>query len=345
MISDRSRKEKSVRYWLWTGAGLIFLMLIIGGITRLTGSGLSMTDWNLVMGAIPPLDHSRWIKAFERYKQFPEYQQLNIGMSLPEFKSIFFWEYLHRLLGRLIGLVFFIPLIWFWWRGYFDQKLKKKMSLLLGLGIMQGAMGWIMVKSGLVNNPHVSHYRLAMHLTLAFLLLGCCVWFALDLREGPNIRKTPAKKQLKRWMWIILGIFFTQIIWGAFVAGLHAGKIYNTFPLMNSSWLPDNAWILKPIILNLLANPGTVQLVHRIVGTLLTLMVILLWIKMQVTSLEPTVRRRGLALLLIILIQYTIGVFTLLNHVPVILGVVHQAGAMVFWIGWLFLFTPLYRMK
>jgi len=345
MISDRNRKKKSVRYWLWTGAGLIFLMLIIGGITRLTGSGLSMTDWNLVMGAIPPLDHSSWIKAFDRYKQFPEYQQLNVGMTLYEFKSIFFWEYLHRLLGRLIGIVFFIPLIWFWWRGYFNRFLKKRMSVLMGLGVLQGAMGWIMVRSGLVDNPHVSHYRLAMHLTLAFLLLGCCVWFALDLKKGHTIQGSSDKVLLKRWLWVIAAVFFVQITWGAFVAGLHAGKIYNTFPLMNNHWAPVNAWVLKPVILNFLANPGTVQWVHRIVGTLLTLMVILLWIKIQMTDTEPHIKKRGLALLLIVLLQYGVGVFTLLNHVPIALGVIHQAGAVLFWIGWLFLFNPLYHMK
>ena len=345
MISDRSKKKKSVRYWLWTGAGLIFLMLIIGGITRLTGSGLSMTDWNLVMGAIPPMDHSSWVKAFARYKQFPEYQQLNVGMTLNEFKSIFFWEYLHRLLGRLIGIVFFVPLIWFWWRGYFDQSLKKKMSVLMGLGVLQGAMGWIMVRSGLVDNPHVSHYRLAMHLTLAFLLLGCCIWFALDLREENTVKRSSDKLQLKRWLWAIAALFFVQITWGAFVAGLHAGKIYNTFPLMNSHWTPAHAWALKPVILNFLANPGTVQWVHRIVGTLLTLMVILLWIKIQMTDIESQIRKRGLALLIIVLFQYAIGVFTLLNHVPIALGVIHQAGAMLFWIGWLFLFNPLHRMN
>ncbi|HKK46963.1 MAG TPA: COX15/CtaA family protein, partial [Balneolaceae bacterium] len=297
MHSDRTSKEKSVRYWLWTGAGLIFLMLIIGGITRLTGSGLSMTNWNLVMGTIPPLDHSSWLQAFDRYKQFPEYRQLNFGMTLPQFKAIFFWEYLHRLLGRLIGLVFFIPLVWFWWRGYFDRSLKKKMSVLLGLGILQGAMGWIMVKSGLVDNPHVSHYRLAMHLTLAFILLGCCIWFALDLRDGKVIRHTPGKKQIKRWLLVIAVFFFVQIAWGAFVAGLHAGKIYNTFPLMNSRWIPSHAWSLKPVLLNLLANPGTVQWIHRIVGTLLTLVVILLWIKVQMAQTEPIIQKRALALL------------------------------------------------
>lgn len=345
MISDRGKKEKAVQYWLWTGAGLIFLMLIIGGITRLTGSGLSMTNWNLIMGVVPPMDHASWMHTFNQYKQFPEYQQINVGMTLSDFKSIFFWEYLHRLIGRIIGLVFIIPFVWFWWKGYFDRSLKKRMSVLLGLGMLQGAIGWIMVKSGLVDQPHVSHYRLAIHLSMAFILLGCCVWFALDLNKKNKIQPTGSKRQLRHWLWGIATIFFFQIIWGAFVAGLRAGKIYNTFPKMNSHWIPRNAWMLKPTILNLLANPGTVQWVHRILGTILTLTVILLWIKIQTTDAESTLRQRGLALLLIVLAQYTIGIFTVLEHVPVALGVIHQAGAMLFWIAWLFLFNPLYRMK
>jgi cytochrome c oxidase assembly protein subunit 15 len=320
-------------------------MLIIGGITRLTGSGLSMTDWNLVLGTIPPLDHAGWVQAFDRYRTFPEYQQLNLGMTLGEFKAIFFWEYLHRMLGRLIGLVFFLPLLWFWWHGFFDRSLKKRVSVLLFLGMTQGGMGWFMVKSGLVDNPHVSHYRLAMHLTLAFILLGCCTWFALDLRKRQKIHSSDDKLKLKKWVWTIGAVFFIQIIWGAFVAGLHAGKIYNTFPLMNNHWVPIHGWVLKPTILNLLENPGTVQWVHRILGTFLSLMVILMWTKMQFTELESVLRKRGLALLLIIIVQYSIGIITLLFHVPVILGVIHQAGAMLFMMGWLFLLNPLSQMK
>lgn len=332
-------QKKHVSYWLWTGAGLIFLMLVIGGITRLTGSGLSMTDWNLIMGAFPPMSAEEWRQAFAQYKQFPEYQQLNIGMSLGEFKQIFFWEYLHRLLGRAIGLVFLIPFLWFWVRGYFDSKLLKRMLILFGLGAAQGAMGWIMVKSGLVDNPHVSHYRLAAHLLLAFVLIGFCAWYALDLQTSTGKDEVAARNgSYKNWGLAILGVFVLQVIWGALTAGLDAGLIYNSFPLMNESWFPRHGLALQPLLINLVENPGTVQWIHRLLGTLLALLIIGLWIKTKFSPTEKELSRRVDILLGVILIQYLLGVFTLLYQVPVALGVIHQAMAMILWIAWLVYF-------
>lgn len=327
-----------IRRWFWSGAILIFLMVIIGGITRLTGSGLSMSDWNLIMGALPPMNESEWLAAFERYQQFPEYQQLNKGMSLQGFKQIFFWEYTHRLLGRIIGLVFLIPFIFFWIRGYFNKKLLRQALLLFGLGALQGLMGWVMVKSGLVDVPYVSHYRLALHLLLAVILFSFCVWFALDLGESRTRRKSRNRRVLVNGSWAVALLFLLQLIWGAFTAGLDAGYMYNTFPLMNGNWLPGNAWSLQPVIINLVENPGTVQWIHRIIGTLLGLVVIWLGLKTWLSDVSRFLNMKGAVLVLLILVQYLLGVFTVVYQVPVVLGVLHQAFALVFWGAWLFYF-------
>lgn len=331
-----NKKKKYIAYWLWTGVGLIFVMLVIGGITRLTGSGLSMTDWNLIMGALPPMSAEGWHQAFEQYKQFPEYQQLNTGMTLWGFKKIFFWEYLHRLLGRVLGLVFLIPFIWFWFWGYFNRKLLKRMFVLMGLGAAQGAMGWIMVKSGLVDVPYVSHYRLAAHLLLAFVLIGFCAWYALDLQQSSD-RALTVDSTYRKWGLGIGLLLVLQIFWGALTAGLDAGYIYNTFPLMNESWLPNNGFSIQPLIMNFVEHPGMVQWVHRLLGTLLALSVLVLWGK---TAADATVskglRLRVHVLAALVLVQYVLGIFTLLYFVPVVLGVAHQAMAMIFWVAWLF---------
>lgn len=342
------RNEKNVRLvagWLWIGAILVFLMIIIGGITRLTGSGLSMSDWNLIMGTIPPLNAEQWQEAFKQYQQFPEYQQLNHGMSLFDFKQIFFWEYLHRLLGRVIGLVFLIPFLYFWIRGYVNSKQLKRMFILFGLGALQGAMGWFMVKSGLVDMPYVSHYRLAAHFLLAVILIGCCVWFAIDIK--PKQRKDSEIKRpgLQRIALLAVVLFFIQITWGAFTAGLDAGLMYNTFPLMNGSWVPQHAWSLQPLILNLLENRATVQWIHRIMGTLLTLQVIYLWWRTRTLNDQSVLQTKAHILLGLIFSQYVLGILTLLFHVPVALGVAHQAVAILFWVAWLFYYHELKKAQ
>lgn len=328
--------RKYIRRWFWAGAGLIILMVIVGGITRLTGSGLSMTDWNLIMGAIPPLSESAWQETFEQYKQFPEYQQLNTGMSLGAFKAIFFWEYLHRLLGRVTGIVFVIPFLWFLIRGYFTTKLLKRATILFGLGAAQGAMGWIMVKSGLVDVPYVSHYRLALHLLLAVILVSFCVWYALDLYKSRPKTSLSDKPRLLQWSLAIAVVFFLQLIWGAFTAGLDAGLIYNTFPLMNGSWFPQNAWTMQPLLINLVENPGMVQWTHRILGTLLAVLVLVLWMKTLQSDARKNLINKAYILLALIVLQYILGIFTLLFHVPVSFGVAHQTGAVFFWVGWIF---------
>ncbi len=337
--------NKYIRRWLWCGAALIFLMVVIGGITRLTGSGLSMSDWNLIMGAVPPMNESQWIDTFEEYKQFPQYRQLNEGMSLHEFKQIFFWEYAHRLLGRLIGLVFLLPFLFFWIRGYFSKKMLNRALILFALGGLQGAMGWIMVKSGLVDVPYVSHYRLAMHLLLAFVLVGFCTWYALDLKRQKSGRKIKNMGSLNFWALATAGIFIIQLIWGAFTAGLDAGFIYNTFPLMNGNWLPQNAWSMQPFFINLLENPGTVQWLHRIFGTLLLLLVIGLWFSTYKTKATDSLHVKAALLVLLVILQYLLGIFTVLYQVPVTLGVMHQGIAMIIWVGWLFYYHEFRRIS
>ncbi|SMO66385.1 COX15/CtaA family protein [Gracilimonas mengyeensis] len=333
--------HRSVYVWLWTGIILISLMIIIGGVTRLTDSGLSMSDWNLIMGSIPPMNETDWQQTFERYKEFPQYQQLNAGMSLEKFKGIYFWEYLHRVLGRVVGIVFLIPFGYFWAKGYFDSRLLKRMFILLGLGALQGAMGWIMVKSGLVDIPYVSHYRLAAHFMLAFILIGFCLWYALDLRNRSI--QVLQKSILRKWLSVVGVLFIIQLIYGAFTAGLDAGYIYNTFPKMAGQWIPPTLAALDPFLLNLIENPGTVQWIHRVTGTLLLISVVIFWWKSAVQqSKSKWLQAMSGALLTIILLQYLVGVLTLVNHVPISLGVLHQGIAILFWIIFL---TIAHRLK
>lgn len=320
--------KKYIRRWYWSGAILVFIILVIGGITRLTDSGLSMTDWKPIMGSIPPITEAQWEEAFEQYKQFPEYQVINRGMSMGEFQYIFFWEYLHRMFARLLGLVFIIPFIWFVAKKKFDKKQLKRSLFLMFLGAGQGLMGWYMVMSGLIDIPAVSHYRLAAHLSLAFLIFGSCLWFALDLREH---QPDPGKgtSELKKWLYFFGILLILQIVWGAFVAGLNAGHIYNTFPKMFQYWFPPELWISEPLLINFVENIVTVQWVHRVVGTLLALIVIMIWIRSYQLKTNFSTKMWGLSLFTIVLTQYLIGVFTLLLHVPIWLGVLHQAVAMI----------------
>lgn len=322
------KDKKHIRTWYWSGAVLVFLILVIGGITRLTGSGLSMTDWKPIMGSIPPLTENQWLDAFEQYKQFPEYLQVNRGMSLSDFQFIYFWEYLHRMIGRLIGLVFIIPFGWFLVKKKFNSVQLKRAFILLSLGAAQGLMGWYMVQSGLIDIPRVSPYRLAAHLSLAFIIFGCCVWFALDLKTKHYSKRSP-NEEIRNWLRVFFVLLSLQIIWGAFVAGLDAGFIYNTFPKMNGFWIPPALWSLDPLLINLFENMTTVQWIHRTLALLLAVIGIGILIRTHQTETSADTKRWSIALLSILLIQFTIGVFTLIYYVPVWLGVTHQAVAMI----------------
>jgi heme a synthase len=319
---------------------MTFLVLIVGGITRLTQSGLSIVDWQPIMGVIPPLNEAQWQDAFDRYRQFPEYQQLRRGMTLAEFQFIFFWEYLHRVVARAIGLVFLVPFLFFWLRGYFNRPLVGRALILFGLGAGQGVLGWIMVASGLVDRPSVSHYKLAAHLSLAFIIFGYAVWLARDLKVGLE-RTTvagPTRRMMSRGLATVGGLLALQVVWGGFVAGLKAGLYHNTFPLMEGRLIPPGLLFLDPALLNFVQNPIAVQWSHRVLGTVLAVAVLGLFVRVARASVDGVARRLNAALLTLMVVQYVLGVLTLIYFVPVTLGVVHQGMAMVIfgvWITWL----------
>lgn len=323
-----SNDKKHLRTWYWSGAVLVFIILVIGGITRLTGSGLSIVDWKPVIGIIPPITESQWQEEFDLYKQFPEYQQVNRGMSLKEFQFIYFWEYLHRMAARILGLIFVVPFIWFAAKKKFDKVQLRRALILLSFGFAQAFLGWYMVQSGLIDVPRVSPYRLAAHLSLAFTIFGLCVWYALDLKKK-RTDTGKGSRELRWWLFIFLGFLIVQVLWGALVAGHHAGHIYNTFPKMHQYWIPPELWLMEPLAHNFFENIVTVQWIHRVIATILGLLVMVIWFRSYQLKTSITTKFWSITLLAFLLFQYAIGVFTLIYHVPVWLGVLHQALAML----------------
>lgn len=318
--------NKKVVYWLFSGCTLIFIMVVVGGITRLTHSGLSMPDYKIISGTIPPINAEQWQEAFELYKQYPEYKKLNSDITLQEFKGIFFWEWLHRVIGRLIGLVFIIPFIYFLITKQLNISTIKKTIILLILGGFQGFLGWYMVKSGLIDKPDVSHYRLAAHLTTAFITFAFTLWVALDLIY--HIKKDINKK-FRNIIRVSLAILLLQIIYGAFVAGLDAGFIHNHWPMMSEGkFMHETVLIEKtPVYKNFIEGRSGVQFVHRILAIIVVFSVIMIYSigKKLATSIEQI---NGLNLLLILVgIQSLLGIFTILLQVPLWLGIAHQVGA------------------
>lgn len=324
-LDPQVKYQKSIHTWLMSGVVLVLLLVVIGGITRLTLSGLSMVRWEPIMGTIPPLTEKQWQKEFGDYQTSPEYKVFNSHFSLSEFKKIYFWEYLHRLIGRIVGLVFLIPGAFFWLKGAFDRRMKRQVILIFCGGLFQGFLGWYMVKSGLVDIPHVSHYRLAAHLSTALALAAYIYWVALEWKPFKKHRSFDTKQATIAVM-LILAI---QIIYGAFVAGLKAGKMYNTFPKMGRSWIPSDLKTAFEIsgISSLFENGIVVQFVHRYLAYLVLLGVIWLWWKIK----KHHVRLIKTANLLLILIgiQFFLGVLTLIWAVPISLGVLHQLGAVL----------------
>jgi len=320
------KKNKYVVYWLLTGCLLIFVMVLVGGITRLTHSGLSISDYKLIQGTIPPMNEQEWQEAFELYKQYPEYQKLNYHFGIEEFKDIYFWEWLHRVIGRFIGVVFILPFLYFLATKKLDRPTIKKCLILLFMGGFQGFLGWYMVKSGLVDRPDVSHYRLAAHLTTAFLTFAYSLWVALDLiypdRKAINIK-------IRNLIRVGLVFLLIQIIWGAFVAGLDAGFIHNHWPLMSDGKLMHETVYIEqqPVIKNFYEGKSGVQFVHRYLAYVVVGFIALIWYrtrKIQTTSLQ----QKGLkALLALVFVQFLLGVLTLIYAVPLWLGVAHQIGA------------------
>jgi cytochrome c oxidase assembly protein subunit 15 len=320
-----TKTNKPIVVWLFTGCLLIFIMVAIGGLTRLTHSGLSMVEWNL-FGSTAPSSEGDWQVLFDKYKQYPEYQQVNFNFSLSEFKSIFYWEYSHRMFGRMIGMVFIVPLLWFLIRKRVSKELMPKLILLLFLGGFQGGLGWYMVKSGLVKDPDVSHYRLAMHLVTAFITFAYTFWVALDLIYPKKIK---ADSRIKKMMWILLPVVLIQIIWGAYVAGLNAGMVYNTWPKMGDVWIAEGVTAMSPWWSNFIEGIAGVQFFHRYLAYGVVAIVLVAFFRGRKTEMEFTQRRALNVLVLAVSCQFVLGVFTLLLQVPITLGLLHQLGAFV----------------
>ena len=302
---------------------MVSSMVIVGGITRLTNSGLSMVEWKLIMGALPPTSDIEWQEAFDKYQAYPEYQQINYDFVLEDFKSIFWWEYSHRVLGRVIGIVFLLPFLYFLFFGYLNKKLITQLVILFVLGGLQGFLGWYMVKSGLINQPDVSHYRLAIHLVAALILLSYIVWLILSLT---NTNYSKIKVQLYYvTMWFVYLVTLLQITFGAFVAGLNAGKFHNSFPLMDGEWLPPTllasfnnyGWI---VFVN---NVSGVQFIHRWLGIFLLGILIGVYYNFK-SSILPIARKRLFVLVALVISQAIIGILTLLMAVPISFALLHQ---------------------
>lgn len=320
------KKNNYVVYWLLTGCALIFIMVLVGGITRLTHSGLSISDYKLIHGTLPPLNEQAWEEAFELYKQYPEYQKLNSHFDLEDFKDIYFWEWLHRFIGRFIGIVFILPFLYFLFTKKLDRPTIKKCMVLLFLGGFQGFLGWYMVKSGLVDRPDVSHFRLAAHLTTAFITFAYSLWVALDLLYPT---KKEILKPIRNLIRITYGVLLIQIIWGAFVAGLDAGFIHNHWPLMSEGKLIHETVYIEqqPVIKNFFEGKSGVQFVHRYIAYFVVGLIALIWVRSRKISRTPLQDKALQSIAILVFVQFLLGVLTLIYAVPLWLGIAHQIGA------------------
>jgi cytochrome c oxidase assembly protein subunit 15 len=319
--------HRLVRGWLFAVAGLIFVMVLVGGTTRLTGSGLSIVEWQPVTGVIPPLSEEAWRLEFEKYKTIPQYREQNQGMTLDAFKSIYWWEWAHRLLGRIIGVAFIVPFVFFLWRGWIDKQLQVKLWGIFALGALQGLIGWWMVTSGLSQRVNVAHERLAIHLTLACLIYAAILWVAQGLRTA-GAAVVPAG--FRATALGLLALVLLQIYLGALVAGLRGGLIYNTWPLIDGAWVPaaERLFFLKPLWSNFFDNVLTVQFEHRMAAYALWLLAIGHAIHAAMTA-DRTAFNLALALATAITLQAGIGIITLLHAAPPLLALLHQGMAIV----------------
>ena len=317
---------RAVRWWLFGIAALIAIMVLVGGATRLTESGLSIVEWKPVTGTLPPLNQEQWIEAFDAYKTIPQYRELNAGMNLAEFKTIFWWEWSHRLLGRVIGVGYLLPFLWFLWRGILSADLRRRLWLIFGLGALQGAVGWWMVASGLSQRVEVSQYRLATHLVLALLIFACIVWTLRRLASRPPL---VASSRLKITGVALVVLTFVQLYLGALVAGLRAGKVYNTWPDIDGALIPSAARLFfeEPWWRNLFDNVLTVQFEHRMTAYALFALAVLHALDAVRSRAAPAVVNGAFWLAAAITLQATLGILTLLNQVPAPLALAHQAVA------------------
>lgn len=321
--------RRAVALWLALCAGLVFAMVVLGGITRLTGSGLSMVEWDPIFGIVPPLSQAEWEEVFAKYRQSPEFRLVNRDMDLAGFKRIYYVEYAHRVLGRVVGIVFFLPLVWFLFRGHVDRPLGWKLMGLFVLGGFQGLLGWYMVKSGLVDVPRVSPYRLTAHLGLAVLIYTLMVWTVLDLLRGrvPG-RPRPGTSGLRAAATAVVALAFVTILSGGFVAGTKAGYAFNTFPLMAGRWVPAGYLALEPWWRNLFENIAAVQFNHRLLALTTLAAVVWLWAKTRRRA-SGSVRRLAHLALAVAITQVALGIGTLLSKVAVPVASAHQATALV----------------
>lgn len=319
---------RSVRAWLIIVAALVVCTLMVGGATRLTESGLSIVEWKPVTCTIPPLTDAEWSKQFEAYKTIPQYREMNHGMSLAEFKTIFWWEWAHRLLGRLIGAVFLLPFLWFLWRGFLSSELKRRLWTIFVLGGAQGAVGWWMVASGLSGRVSVSQYRLAIHFMLAVLILSAIIWTLRRLQVRPP---SVAPMRVKVTGRILLALLFLQFYFGALVAGLRAGRVFNTWPLIDGAFIPSAARLFfeQPWWRNFFDNTLTVQFTHRMIAYALVALAIVHAIDAVRSRTGPAIISSALWIMATMIFQAVVGILTLLNQVPIDLGLAHQAVAIV----------------
>ncbi|MGH8675061.1 MAG: COX15/CtaA family protein [Burkholderiales bacterium] len=341
MIAKTGAAPRSVGFWLLVCAALVFAMVVVGGVTRLTHSGLSIAEWQPLVGTIPPLSPADWETLFAKYRDTPEFRLVNFDIDVEGFKRIFWWEYAHRLLGRLIGVVFLLPFLWFLARGRLERTLAWKLAGVFALGALQGVLGWYMVQSGLVDDPRVSHLRLTAHLGLALAIFAAQLWMALDLLWWP--RPIPGSPALARAALGLTGIVFLMALTGAMVAGLRAGYAYNTFPLMNGHFIPPEMLALEPWWKNLLYNMAAVQFVHRLIAWVLAILVPLFWWRVLASGLEPRQRLPCHVLLAALALQITLGIATLVLGVPVVLAAAHQAGAVLLFAAALWVAHRLHR--
>ena len=316
--------------WLAACCALVFAMVVVGGVTRLTHSGLSITEWQPIVGTLPPLDAGDWQQAFAKYQATPEFRDVNHAMTLGEFKRIFWWEYFHRLLGRAIGVAFLLPYLWFLVRRRIPRGFAWPLAGIFALGALQGALGWFMVQSGLVDDPRVSQFRLTAHLGLAFAIFGAMLWTALSLAFPLRVdRSTPGARRARPLAFAVAALVFVMVLSGGLVAGIRAGFAYNTFPLMNGRLVPPEILMLEPAWKNFFWNMATVQFDHRALALVLAIALPLLWWRSRAPSLPGRARTGAGLLVAMLAVQVALGIATLVNVVPLPLAALHQAGAVL----------------
>ncbi|MGH1469753.1 MAG: COX15/CtaA family protein [Cellvibrionaceae bacterium] len=330
-IFSQNSNDRVIAGWLLFCALVIYGMIVLGGVTRLTGSGLSMVEWKPIMGIVPPLNQEQWQEAFEKYQQFPEYEKVNRHFDVEEFKKIFIFEYSHRVLGRIIGIIFLIPFLYFLFRKRISSDLSPKLWALFVLGGLQGLMGWYMVKSGLVDMPRVSQYRLTAHLGIAVVIYGYMLWVAFDLLfKNGRIQSVSSQGDLsglKKFSFILMCIIFVMILSGGLVSGSRAGFVYNTFPLMDGRFFPVGLYNMQPYWRNIFEDLTTVQFNHRILAYVITVIVLVFFIAGLRKKISGRVKFGLIAMVIALIVQVTLGISTLLLIVPVPLAAAHQAGA------------------